>query len=53
MQSEAAAGRSRHVGVVGAGSWGTVLADLLARNGHRVDLWAREPEIVEQVNALA
>ena len=51
MRSEAAAGKSRHVGVVGAGSWGTVLADLLARNGHRVELWAREPEIVEQVNA--
>ncbi len=51
MRAEAAAGKSRLVGVVGAGSWGTVLADLLARNGHRVDLWAREPEIVEQVNA--
>jgi glycerol-3-phosphate dehydrogenase (NAD(P)+) len=51
MRSEAAGGKNRHVGVVGAGSWGTVLADLLARNGHRVELWAREPEIVEQVNA--
>ena len=37
------------VGVVGAGSWGTALADLLARNGHRVRLWAREPEVAEAI----
>jgi glycerol-3-phosphate dehydrogenase (NAD(P)+) len=33
--------------VVGAGAWGTVLALLLSRNGHRVTLWARRPELVE------
>jgi len=38
------------VGVVGAGSWGTTLADLLAGNGHQVHLWAREPEVVESIN---
>ena len=27
--------------VIGAGSWGTVLAQLLAQNGHRVKLWTR------------
>ena len=37
--------------VVGAGAWGTALADLLARNGHDVALWAREPEVVAAVNA--
>ena len=37
--------------VVGAGAWGTALADLLARNDHRVALWAREPEVVASVNA--
>jgi len=37
------------VGVIGAGSWGTTLADLLARKGHRVVLWAREPEVVASV----
>src|SRR5215208_5009899 len=37
--------------VVGAGAWGTALADLLARNGHTVLLWAREPDVVESVNA--
>ena len=28
------------VGVLGAGSWGTALAILIARNGHRVWLWS-------------
>lgn len=33
------------VAVVGAGSWGTTLANLVARNGRRVWLWARGPEL--------
>lgn len=36
--------------VLGAGSWGTTLADLLARKGHNVRLWAHEPEVVEAIN---
>jgi len=36
--------------VVGAGAWGTALADLLARNGHEVRLWAYEPDVVESIN---
>jgi glycerol-3-phosphate dehydrogenase (NAD(P)+) len=36
--------------VVGAGAWGTALADLLCRNGHDVRLWAYEPDVVESVN---
>lgn len=36
--------------VVGAGAWGTALADLLARNGHDVLLWAREADVVERIN---
>lgn len=35
--------------VVGAGAWGTALADLLARNGHAVCLWAREPDVVQTI----
>lgn len=35
--------------VVGAGAWGTALADLLARNGHAAWLWAHEPEVVRDV----
>lgn len=41
----------RRCAVVGAGAWGTALADLLARNGHDTVLWAREPDVVEGVNA--
>ncbi len=37
------------IGVVGAGSWGTALADLLARIGHRVTLWAYEADLVERM----
>ena len=33
--------------VLGAGSWGTALAALLAANGHTVRLWAREEKLVE------
>lgn len=36
--------------VIGAGAWGTALADLLARNGHAVRLWAYEPDVAESVN---
>lgn len=38
------------IGVLGAGSWGTTLADLLARKGHTVRLWAYETDVVEAVN---
>jgi glycerol-3-phosphate dehydrogenase (NAD(P)+) len=32
------------VAVVGAGSWGTALAKVLADKGSRVTLWGRSPE---------
>jgi len=38
------------VAVIGAGAWGTALADLLARAGHDVTLWAREADVVASVN---
>lgn len=38
-----------NIGVIGAGSWGTTLADLLAKKGHRVTLWAYEAELVEEM----
>ncbi|HEU5169731.1 MAG TPA: NAD(P)H-dependent glycerol-3-phosphate dehydrogenase [Gemmatimonadales bacterium] len=38
------------IAVLGAGSWGTTLADLLARKGNAVRLWAYEPEVVDSVN---
>ena len=39
-----------NIAVIGGGAWGTALADLLARKGDDVTLWAREPEVVESVN---
>ena len=36
--------------VFGGGSWGTAMAHQLARRGHDVLLWAREPEVVEGIN---
>lgn len=39
------------VAVIGAGSFGTTLAHLWAGAGHEVRLWAREPEVVESINA--
>jgi glycerol-3-phosphate dehydrogenase (NAD(P)+) len=41
----------RTIGVIGAGSWGTTLADLLAKKGHRVTLWAYESELVAEMRA--
>jgi glycerol-3-phosphate dehydrogenase (NAD(P)+) len=36
--------------VLGAGSWGTVFAKLLADAGTEVVLWARRPEVADAVN---
>ena len=38
------------IAVIGAGSWGTALANLLANNGHNVSLWARRAEVVSAIN---
>jgi glycerol-3-phosphate dehydrogenase (NAD(P)+) len=39
------------IAVVGAGSWGTALADMLARHGARVVVWAHEPEVAAEINS--
>ncbi|HEX2779292.1 MAG TPA: NAD(P)H-dependent glycerol-3-phosphate dehydrogenase [Gemmatimonadaceae bacterium] len=36
--------------VIGAGAWGTALANVLAHNDHEVLLWAREPDVVQSIN---
>jgi glycerol-3-phosphate dehydrogenase (NAD(P)+) len=36
--------------VIGAGAWGTALADLLASNGHDTLIWAFEPDVAESIN---
>lgn len=37
------------IGVVGAGSWGTALANLLAEKGYVIDLWVYESELIEGI----
>jgi glycerol-3-phosphate dehydrogenase (NAD(P)+) len=39
------------IAVLGAGSWGTALAILLARNGHAVRLWGHEPEVMAELQS--
>ncbi len=41
----------RHAGVLGAGAWGTALAQVLARAGLPVTLWAHEPEVARALAA--
>jgi glycerol-3-phosphate dehydrogenase (NAD(P)+) len=38
------------IGVIGAGAWGTALAQLLASDGRKVVLWAREPGLAQTIN---
>lgn len=39
----------RRLGVIGAGAWGTVLANLLSNNDHTVTLWTRRAEHAEEL----
>ena len=39
------------VAVIGAGSWGTALANMRAQAGDDVVIWAYEPEVVAEINA--
>ncbi len=39
------------IAVIGAGSWGTTLANLLASRGEQVMLWAWEQEVASQINS--
>jgi glycerol-3-phosphate dehydrogenase (NAD(P)+) len=38
------------IGILGGGAWGTALAQVAAEGGETL-LWAREPEVVEGINA--
>ncbi|HVV69570.1 MAG TPA: NAD(P)H-dependent glycerol-3-phosphate dehydrogenase [Gammaproteobacteria bacterium] len=49
MQSEQ---QATPIAVLGAGSWGTALAVLLAENGYEVRLWSYDPEQVAQMRKI-
>ena len=38
------------IGVIGGGAWGTALAQLSAKAGSKVILWAREEKVVKKIN---
>jgi glycerol-3-phosphate dehydrogenase (NAD(P)+) len=38
-----------YISVIGAGSWGTTLASLLAEKGYDVSLWSHEKEVAEEI----
>jgi glycerol-3-phosphate dehydrogenase (NAD(P)+) len=40
----------QRIAVLGAGSWGTTFAKVLADAGRRVTLWARRPELAASIN---
>ena len=40
------------IAVVGAGAWGTTVAILLARKGHEITLWARDPERAKRMQEV-
>ena len=39
----------RKITVIGAGAWGTTLADLIGRQDYLVRLWCLEPEVAEHI----
>ena len=51
MESRSDPEAYNHIGVIGAGAWGTALAVAAAQAGRRVTLWARESEVVESITA--
>lgn len=38
------------IGILGAGAWGTALANAIAAGGEDILIWAREPEVVSAIN---
>ena len=42
----------QRIGIVGAGAWGTALAVVARRAGLDVVLWAREPEVIADIESI-
>ena len=51
MSRKAVAPLARKVSVIGAGSWGTTFAKVLADGGSDVIVWARREELASEINA--
>ena len=43
-------GAAARIAVIGAGAWGTALAQVLSEDQDQLLLWAREPDIIDQIN---
>jgi len=41
---------TKTIGVIGAGAWGTALAQAFASGGRDVTIWAREADVVDAIN---
>lgn len=42
--------KTSKVGVLGAGAWGTAVAQALSRGGHDVVIWAMEQDVTDSIN---
>ena len=41
----------RNISIVGGGAWGTALAEVMSRQGHQINLWAKESSVVNSINS--
>ena len=39
----------KRIGILGSGTWGTALANLLVNNGHEVTLWSKFPNEIDEI----
>jgi glycerol-3-phosphate dehydrogenase (NAD(P)+) len=50
MKSILKRNKSKRIGVIGAGGWGTALAAILVYNGHDVTIWSYETDVADEIN---